>query len=73
MVLDPIKISMNGMDMFIKKYSFEDHSPLSKRLERLKVWSEDEKTPKNEREQMKDILETLNKIKHCDLCHKEIN
>ena len=73
-ILDPIKISMVGLDMFMKKY--EKNKNITSLIERMRVLealSESRDVSEADKENMKGILEDLNKIMTCNLCHKEIN
>ena len=72
-VLDPIKVSLTGLSYFLQTYKVKENASLVERLERLELLSKDKNTPENDRKSMKSILEDLNKIMTCDLCHKEIN
>lgn len=72
-ILDPIKISMTGLSMFIKKYGVRENATLTHRLERIEQLSKEASVPESAKKDMKSILEDLNKIMKCELCHKEIN
>lgn len=71
--LDPIKIAMMGLDMFLKDYGVRKETTYSKRLERLRLLSKDITISESDKKDMIKILNTLGKISNCDLCYKEIN
>ena len=72
--LDPIKISMTGLDMFMKKYHRNKGiTSLTERLRVLEALSENREVPESDKKDMSEILKTLGKIANCNLCHEEIN
>lgn len=71
-ILDPVKISLVGLDLFLPNAK-SSLSSLTDRLKLLELLSKDIATPEYERKNMKNILENLNKILTCASCHKEID
>ncbi|CAI2161367.1 10310_t:CDS:2 [Funneliformis geosporum] len=72
-ILDPIKISMGGLSMFVGKYKIGEDIGLKEKLKKLELLSKDDKTPKKDKEHIESILRDLGEIKNCNLCSEEIN
>jgi hypothetical protein len=59
--------------MFSKKYNIKKNATLVEKIIELKMLSESNTVSSDDKKQMKSILKTLNKIRYCELCRKEIN